>query len=305
MYGRTLFVVVVMLCEALVASGQPCPTGHYMAPGDSPGGQCKPCSSCPLNQIIRKPCTAYRDNVCGPFYEFEFFNQGHHESRSMPPSFAVTPTKTADSAAGNVQEAKAGLVSSVDNDAAPSPAIQQGEEQWKKLCLVLIGILSVLCVLILVYVVISHIRARAHHRMQKTFMINDPENGNMYYEARLITVDHLHRTDLKQDLVHLERQLERNKHRRWLQRIFRPAGRFRDGNDYVDRLVDPAAGPFLLDTIPETETNNRSSPPQTSSSSVSSSLSSLSPTSHLSLQDLAMHDTDTVESDHVVTASSL
>lgn len=116
MYGRTLFVVVVMLCEALVASGQPCPTGHYMAPGDSPGGQCKPCSSCPLNQIIRKPCTAYRDNVCGPFYEFEFFNQGHHESRSMPPSFAVTPTKTADSAAGNVQEAKAGLVSSVDND---------------------------------------------------------------------------------------------------------------------------------------------------------------------------------------------
>lgn len=56
--------------------------------------------------------------------------------------------------------------------AAPSPAIQQGEEQWKKLCLVLIGILSVLCVLILVYVVISHIRARAHHRMQKTFMIN-------------------------------------------------------------------------------------------------------------------------------------
>ena len=50
--------------------------------------------------------------------------------------------------------------------------IQQGEEQWKKLCLVLIGILSALCILILIYVVISHIRARAHHRMQKTFMIN-------------------------------------------------------------------------------------------------------------------------------------
>ena len=134
------------------------------------------------------------------------------------------------------------------------------------------------------------------------FPVSDPENGNMYYQARLVTVDHLHRTDLKQDLVHLERQLERNKHRRWLQRIFRPAGRFRDGNDYVDRLVDPAAGPFLLDTIPETEANNRSSPLETSSSSVSSSLS---PPSHLSLQDSAMRDGDTVESDRAVTASSL
>ena len=112
--------------------------------------------------------------------------------------------------------------------------------------------------------------------------VPDPENGNMYYQARLITMDHLHRTDPKQDLVHLERQLERNKHRRWLQRIFRPSGFFRDGNDYVDRLVDPAAGPFLLGTIPETDAG--ASPPQTSSSSMSSSTSSLSAPSQ-SLQD--------------------
>ena len=91
---QTLFVVAVFLaCGTLTASAQPCPTGHYMAPGDSPGGECKPCSSCPVNQIIRKPCTTYRDNVCGPFYEFEFFNQGQHEAKSMHPSFAVPPSK--------------------------------------------------------------------------------------------------------------------------------------------------------------------------------------------------------------------
>ena len=116
MCARTLFVVVVVLCETLGASAQPCPTGHYMAPGDSPGGQCKPCSSCPLNQIIRKPCTAYRDNVCGPFYEFEFFNQGHHDPRSMPPSFAIAPTKASGAPADRPQEARAGLVSSADSD---------------------------------------------------------------------------------------------------------------------------------------------------------------------------------------------
>ena len=29
-----------------------------------------------MNQIIRHPCTADRDTICGPFYEFQDFNQG-------------------------------------------------------------------------------------------------------------------------------------------------------------------------------------------------------------------------------------
>ena len=132
-------------------------------------------------------------------------------------------------------------------------------------------------------------------------LVPDPENGSMtYYQARLITTDHLHRTDLKQDLVHLERQLESNKHRRWLQRIFRPSGFFRDGNDYVDRLVDPAAGPFLLDTIPETDAG--ASPPHTSSSSMSSSTSSLSVPSH---SEDSTERVGVTELDTAVVASSL
>jgi len=37
--------------------------------------QCKLCSVCPQDQIIRKMCSLFNDTICGPFYEFKKFNQ--------------------------------------------------------------------------------------------------------------------------------------------------------------------------------------------------------------------------------------
>lgn len=68
-------------------------------------------------------------------------------------------------------------------------------------------------------------------------------------------------TTRKPRFMHLETQLAKNKHhKRILRRIFRPGAKFFWGNDYVDNLVDvDARGPFLLDTIPESEAASSSS----------------------------------------------
>ena len=53
-----------------------CSMGSYV---NKTLGKCHVCSTCPLNQIIRRPCTGHRDTVCGPFYEFQNF----HNSASV------------------------------------------------------------------------------------------------------------------------------------------------------------------------------------------------------------------------------
>ena len=65
-------VILAVAALTSVASGRLCPRQHYL---DHGGQECRPCSLCPINEIIRKPCTRHKDTVCGPFYEFEFNNQ--------------------------------------------------------------------------------------------------------------------------------------------------------------------------------------------------------------------------------------
>ncbi|KAK7491450.1 hypothetical protein BaRGS_00017279 [Batillaria attramentaria] len=64
-----------------------CPAEHYFS---SSLQACQPCSKCSDNLIIRRPCSALGDIVCGPFVEFSKFQQssvlksdvsrhGHHK----------------------------------------------------------------------------------------------------------------------------------------------------------------------------------------------------------------------------------
>lgn len=52
---------------------------------------CLPCSTCPANQIVRRPCSRLSDTVCGPFYDFEFLNKQPSQQslmKTVPPSAA-------------------------------------------------------------------------------------------------------------------------------------------------------------------------------------------------------------------------
>ena len=64
-----------------------CAAGEFRSP-DLIGPRCLPCSRCPRNHIVRRPCAADSDTVCGPFYEFEFFNQHPSEGGDDLPEAA-------------------------------------------------------------------------------------------------------------------------------------------------------------------------------------------------------------------------
>lgn len=70
-----LLIVSLVLHEVIVSGKSSCPAGHFRNLTASPLVHCSPCSTCPINHIVRKPCNRQNDTVCGPFYEFEFFNQ--------------------------------------------------------------------------------------------------------------------------------------------------------------------------------------------------------------------------------------
>lgn len=66
-----------------VLSAKPsCPAGQFR---DVASARCVPCSSCPINHIVRRPCRGQNDTVCGPFYEFEYF----HQSRNGTASYSL------------------------------------------------------------------------------------------------------------------------------------------------------------------------------------------------------------------------
>jgi len=73
----------------------------------------------------------------------------------------------------------------------------------------------------------------------------DPEDPVVYYDARLLTDHEYEAISVPADLRHIEAQLERNKRKKLLNRIFRPGGG-KFGNEYVEQ----ARGPFLLASLP-------------------------------------------------------
>lgn len=81
----SLLLILSLLLHEVVVSGKPsCPAGHFRNMSASPLVHCSPCSTCTINHIVRKPCNRQNDTVCGPFYEFEFFNQRQQKASNDP-----------------------------------------------------------------------------------------------------------------------------------------------------------------------------------------------------------------------------
>ena len=83
MDGRTCFALLVIQFVCLLppasttTSLTPCPVGEFMHPATA---RCQTCSRCPMNKIIRVPCTANSDTQCGPLYASEFRYQGSDQA---------------------------------------------------------------------------------------------------------------------------------------------------------------------------------------------------------------------------------
>ncbi|XP_076471210.1 uncharacterized protein LOC143301088 [Babylonia areolata] len=131
------------------SAAEDCPRGHYFS---GMAAACKPCSSCPVNQIIRRPCTARADTVCGPFFEFDKFHQS--------PAAVKMPGE-------EEEEEEGGENDSGEQAREHGPAVTSGSEgpgdlnqrtislqiaggQWRTLSFALIAVLSFICCLIVV-----------------------------------------------------------------------------------------------------------------------------------------------------------
>ncbi len=72
-FSTVVLLNMLIIAPATSAATRRCPAGKFLPP-DALLDECRPCSVCPLNEIIRRPCTDISDTKCGPFYEFQNFN---------------------------------------------------------------------------------------------------------------------------------------------------------------------------------------------------------------------------------------
>ncbi|XP_041365104.1 uncharacterized protein LOC121380381 [Gigantopelta aegis] len=156
-----LFLVnfVVLTFIPVLCGFQHCKTGQYWSKELK---TCKICSTCPTNNIIRKPCTRYLDTVCTKFFEFQDFNsvsddggKGYHYSLDPPDARRGEQTDV--------------LVPVVEIDEMPTITKDVGQ-YWKNLAFALIG---VLCALIVLATIIVFFACR---KLQATTHIKSPED---------------------------------------------------------------------------------------------------------------------------------
>ncbi|XP_046573704.1 uncharacterized protein LOC124281777 [Haliotis rubra] len=191
---KVLFVCVVLLYIAIpTESGvAQCPNGQFL---DMQLDVCKNCSTCPKNQIIRKPCHSHGDTMCGPFREFIDFNQRPDEGGLVDEEHAHPDHhKHGKHHKGHHQGKKnhhkstdpTSELSIVSIDDTTDPAKSQGsildltsavsssEHQWKTLAMALIGILCIVSVSLVLFVFAAcYIRSK-RQALEKE-MIYDPE----------------------------------------------------------------------------------------------------------------------------------
>lgn len=147
------FVLFMASCLQSV-SGSHCDQNHFW---DDVENVCRQCSLCPLNQIIRAPCSKYTDIVCWPFREFSDFNQFNGFAPSYPLEYdRVSTSQTGRTFGENRRQAtqNAGVMQN-------EPMIEKEDgEYWKNLAFALIG---VVCILIIVATIIVLLACRKLH----------------------------------------------------------------------------------------------------------------------------------------------
>jgi hypothetical protein len=241
-YSMVVFCAVFMSCsgveakKSLIKDDLVCSPGLYLK---SPN--CVPCSLCPVNQIVRTPCIGTQDTVCGPFYEFENFQQGPAEIGSSGGVVGKDQRESLPHSHGTMLEDNlpTATVNQINSSQTKGPSVQSNEDYWRELCYGLIGALSILCLLAFVYIVVTHIRS--HWQEDKSISIADPEDPTIYYRTRVFSRDRLNSTEVN---------IEKGNNKLWfLRKIFWPRK-----NDFFREVYDvDSRGLLPLHIIPNCE----------------------------------------------------
>ncbi|XP_070200455.1 uncharacterized protein [Littorina saxatilis] len=167
-----------------------CPTRHFFSDAEL---VCKPCSACPANQIIRMPCAAHADTLCGPFVEFDKFHQapvgGGEEEEEKDGGVARRGRKHHKKDHGHKKghhhgHHKTGLPSDSEETEPEadltSSRLEKARVQWRTLSLALVAVLSVICCLVVgvgIYVFVACRRSREHKHLlrEPEFLPSYPE----------------------------------------------------------------------------------------------------------------------------------
>ncbi|KAI8781142.1 CAunnamed protein product [Biomphalaria glabrata] len=116
--------------------------------------QCRICSTCPNNQIIKIPCSETADLECGPF------------------NFSNTDTYIMKSYQKNAEYVDVGdNYNENEDEEEPTTIEKEDREYWKSLAFALIGLLSILIIVATVVVLV------ACRKLQRASVIKQPDDG--------------------------------------------------------------------------------------------------------------------------------
>ncbi|KAH9495872.1 hypothetical protein Btru_015311 [Bulinus truncatus] len=124
---------------------------------DSRSKQCKTCSTCPNNQIIKVPCSETADLECGPF---NFTSSDSYMMKSYQKDSEYIGN-------GDFYEEEE------ESKEEPTTIEKEDREYWKTLAFALIGLLTILIIVATVVVLV------ACRKLQKATIIKQPD----YYDT--------------------------------------------------------------------------------------------------------------------------
>ncbi|KAL8580700.1 hypothetical protein ACOMHN_004741 [Nucella lapillus] len=178
---RSAHFVLMILIFGLAASRH-CDHQYFW---DSRNRMCRPCAKCPKNEIIRKACGRHTDTVCGPFSEFNFFNQLEELDSTIPSYDYESFFDENSSGRAHVKEHHWGT-----NERQNEPIVQKDDgEYWKNLAFALIG---VVCVLIFVATIVVLMACRKLHETAAIKRPDEDEDDDSgYVVIRAIRPPHM------------------------------------------------------------------------------------------------------------------
>lgn len=165
-----IFLVFVSLCiVSLRAEDIPeCESHHYFRRST---GECVHCSECIGNLIIREVCEADRDTICGPFVEFDRFQQSPIDNLHPSKNITFEWKETVDP---QIDDQDDRYTSDPTNPRVGSPVQIDEDKKWYTLAMALLGVLSFLALFVGIYIVAVCFVCRK--RRSEKEIIYDPGN---------------------------------------------------------------------------------------------------------------------------------
>lgn len=155
------FVSQLNVC--ISSKSMSCGQGNFY---DARKDECKKCTVCPINHIIKTPCSTFEDQECSPF-SFDEFSEFDSNIFKTYPTEHISPGVDEE----NVKPKR--FYGKVADDHGPTTVEKEDREYWKTLAFALIGLLSVLIIVATVVVLV------ACRRLQKATVIKQPDETDM------------------------------------------------------------------------------------------------------------------------------